>query len=210
MTNPKSNNSAGFTLLEIMIALLLLAVITTTSVSMLFLNIKGWERVADNSDKQLAELLTMARVEQIIRNMIPLNWQQQNRTRLLSFTGDARQVQFIAPAPQQYQPGGLFEYRLALEDDFEQGASLVLDYIPYNPKKSQFVLPQEGRRRLLLSGLEHVEFSYFGLLPNRNEPEWSDLWEQLNNNYPELVKISFIEVGTSRPREKIVRIRRSD
>ncbi|MCG7900500.1 MAG: prepilin-type N-terminal cleavage/methylation domain-containing protein [Candidatus Thiodiazotropha weberae] len=222
MTNPEVGHSAfrvrpdqyhrcgGFTLLEIMIALLLLTVITTTSVSMLFLNIKGWERVSDSSDRQLAELLTTARVEQIIRNIIPLTWQQKNRARLLAFMGDAQQVQFIAPAPQQYQPGGLFEYRLSLEDDFEQGRMLLLHYTPHNPKQSQFVLPQEGRRRILLSGLEHVEFSFFGFLPNRNEAEWTDRWEPLNNNYPELVKISFTEMGMTIPHEKIVRIRRND
>ncbi|MCG7937646.1 MAG: prepilin-type N-terminal cleavage/methylation domain-containing protein [Candidatus Thiodiazotropha lotti] len=222
MTNPEVGKSAfrvrpgqyrhcaGFTLLEIMIALLLLAVITTTSVSMLFLNIKGWERVTDSSDRQLAELLTTARVEQIIRNIIPLTWQHKNRVRLLAFMGDAQQVQFIAPAPQQYQPGGLFEYRLSLEDDFEQGRILLLHYTPHNPKNSQFVLPQEGRKRILLSGLEHVEFSFFGHLLNRNQPEWTDRWEPLNNNYPELVKISFTEMGMTTPHEKIVRIRRND
>ncbi|MEW8437185.1 MAG: prepilin-type N-terminal cleavage/methylation domain-containing protein [Candidatus Thiodiazotropha taylori] len=210
VSSGQTRHCGGFTLLEIMIALLLLAVITTTSVSMLFLNIKGWERVADSSDKQLAELLTTARVEQIIRNIIPLTWQKQNRIRELAFAGDAQQIQFIAPAPQQYQPGGLFEYRLSLQDDFEQGRILLLHYTPHNPKNSQFVLPQEGRKRILLSGLEQVEFSFFGLLLNRTEPEWSDRWEPLNNNYPELVKISFTEMGMTTPHEKIVRIRRND
>ncbi|MCG7910008.1 MAG: hypothetical protein JAY82_09565, partial [Candidatus Thiodiazotropha taylori] len=151
-----------------------------------------------------------ARVEQIIRNIIPLTWQKQNRIRELAFAGDAQQIQFIAPAPQQYQPGGLFEYRLSLQDDFEQGRILLLHYTPHNPKNSQFVLPQEGRKRILLSGLEQVEFSFFGLLLNRTEPEWSDRWEPLNNNYPELVKISFTEMGMTTPHEKIVRIRRND
>ncbi|MEJ2618957.1 MAG: prepilin-type N-terminal cleavage/methylation domain-containing protein [Candidatus Thiodiazotropha sp.] len=200
---------AGFTLLEMMIALLLLAVISTTSVSMLFLNVKGWERVAENSDEKLAKQLAVARVEQVIRNLIPLIWQQQNRVRQIAFSGDARHVQFIAPAPQQYRPGGLFEYRLALQDDLEQGTHLLLYYLPYQPNNHQFLLPEEGRKRILLSGLENIEFSFFGRLPNRTEPEWTDLWQQLNGNYPELVKITLTEEGMSMPNERIVRIRRN-
>jgi prepilin-type N-terminal cleavage/methylation domain-containing protein len=209
----KRANSAiachGFTLLEIMIALLLLAIITTTSVSMLFLNLKGWERVAENSDRQLAEQLTTARVEQIIRNIIPMIWQQQNRVRQIAFSGDAQHVQFIAPAPQQYQPGGLFEYRLTLQEDFQQGTRLLLHYIPYQPNNRQFLLPQEGSKRILLSGLEKIEFSFFGLLPNRTEPEWTGEWQPLNGNYPELVKITLVEEGMRMPNERIVRIRRN-
>jgi prepilin-type N-terminal cleavage/methylation domain-containing protein len=205
-----ANSCGGFTLLEIMIALLLLAIITTTSVSMLFLNIKAWERVTENSDRQLAEQLTTARMEQIIRNIIPLIWQQQNRVNQIAFSGDARHVQFIAPALQQYQPGGLFEYRLVLEDDFEQGVSLVLYYLPYHPENSQFVLPQRGHKRILLSGVDRAEFSFFGLLPNQTEAEWSDFWGALNANYPELVKISFTHAGMSAVNQRIVRIRRSN
>ncbi|MES9854399.1 MAG: prepilin-type N-terminal cleavage/methylation domain-containing protein [Candidatus Thiodiazotropha sp. L084R] len=199
--------SGGFTLLEIMIALLLLAVITTTSVSMLFLNIKGWERVSESSEVKIAEYLASARIEHLIRNLLPFTWQQK-RARQLAFSGDAQHIQFIAPAPQQYQSGGLFEYRLAQERDSELGLSLVLYYAPYYPNIEQFSLPEEGRRRVLISGLQYMEFSFYGKPQNRPQPEWTDQWEQTYRYFPELIKISHTEEGLDLPQERYVRIRR--
>ncbi|MET0009901.1 MAG: prepilin-type N-terminal cleavage/methylation domain-containing protein [Candidatus Thiodiazotropha sp. 6PLUC9] len=199
--------SGGFTLLEIMIALLLLAVITTTSVSMLFLNIKGWERVSERSEVEIAEHLTSARIEHLIRNLLPFTWQQK-RVRQLAFSGDAGHVQFIAPAPQQYQSGGLFEYRLVQERDSELGLSLVLYYAPYYPNIQQFSLPEEGRRRILISGLQNIEFSFYGKPQNRPQPEWTEQWQQSYRYFPELIKISHTEEGVDYPQEHFVRIRR--
>jgi prepilin-type N-terminal cleavage/methylation domain-containing protein len=202
-------SNSGFTLLEIMIALLLLAIITTTSVSMLFLNIKGWESVSERSNEQIAGYLVATRVEHMIRNLSPLIWQQR-KARQLAFSGDARHIQFIAPAPQQYQPGGLFEYRLTQENDPQSGQSLVLYYAPYYTHIKQFSLPEQGHRRILMSGLESVNFSFYGKQQNRFEVLWSDQWAQTDRYYPELIKISWVEQGASVSQEGIVRIRKHD
>ena len=189
-----------------MIALLLLAIITTTSVSMLFLNIKGWESVSESSDRQIAEHLALARVENMIQHLLPISWREQ-QMRLLAFSGDAGHIQFIAPAPQQYQAGGLFEYRLADEFDSEQGHSLVLYYAPYYPDAKRFSIPEQGRRRILVPGLESVRFHYYGRKYERAEPEWTDLWERTSRRYPELVRISTVPGGgNTSPEERFVRI----
>jgi general secretion pathway protein J len=205
--SPVMLHSGGFTLLEIMIAMLLLAVITTTSVSMLYINIKGWESVSKSSEEHMAEHLARSRVEQIIRTLLPFTW-QQNRAHRLAFSGDAGYIQFIAPAPQQYQAGGLFEYRLVQERDSEQGLSLVLYYAPYYPNTKNFSLPDQGHRRILISGLASVEFSFYGKLQIRSEAEWTDQWAETNAFFPELIKISHTLEGANSPQQSIVRIRR--
>lgn len=205
--SPVMLHSGGFTLLEIMIAMLLLAVITTTSVSMLYINIKAWERVSKSSEEQMAEHLARSRIEQMIRTLLPFTW-QQNRVHQLAFSGDAGYIQFIAPAPQQYHAGGLFEYRIVQERDSEQGLSLVLYYAPYYPNTKNFSLPEQGHRRILISGLASVDFSFYGKLQMRSEPEWTDQWPQTNALFPELIKISHRLQGENSPQQSVVRIRR--
>jgi prepilin-type N-terminal cleavage/methylation domain-containing protein len=199
----------GFTLLEVMIALLLLVVIMTTSVSMLFLNIKGWESVSEASEDKITTHLVSARIEYMLRNLIPLTWQDR-QSRYLAFSGDEHHVQFIAPAPQQYQSGGLFEYRLAQQHDSQQGLNLVLDYAPYYPQNRQFSLSDRGRgrRRILFTGLERIEFSFFGQLQPGSESEWVSRWSQNNRDYPELIRISHVALGRSGSKVHVVRVRR--
>jgi hypothetical protein len=126
----------------------------------------------------------------------------------LAFSGDSGHLQFIAPAPQQYQSGGLFEYRLTQERDTEHGVSLILYYTPYYPNIQQFSLPEKARRRTLISGLQRIEFSFFGKPQNRPEPEWTEQWLDTYQHFPEMIKISHTVEGQDRPQARYIRIRR--
>ena len=159
--NAVGRRSDGFTLLEVMVAMLLLAVIMTTSVTMLFINLKGWDKLIEHSDATLEEHLITTRVTSLIQHLVPLVWRDQKQ-RVLALSGDSRLFQFLSKAPQQYSDGGLFEYLLVQERAPEEGYSLVLYYTPLNPTATQMSLPENGTRRVLLTGLEEIEFAYWG------------------------------------------------
>ncbi|MFI0377395.1 MAG: type II secretion system protein J [Candidatus Thiodiazotropha sp.] len=187
--NGADHRSGGFTLLEVMVAMLLLAIIMTTSVTMLFSNLKGWERLTEHSDAVLEEHLIQKRVTSMIQHLVPLVWRDRSQ-RSLALTGEARQLQFISKAPQQYRAGGLFEYLLVQENAYQQGISLVLYFTPFDPNASQLTLPGNGSRRVLMTGLEALEFSYFGSKQERETAGWFDSWEAGSARYPELIRLS--------------------
>ncbi|MEW8460382.1 MAG: prepilin-type N-terminal cleavage/methylation domain-containing protein [Candidatus Thiodiazotropha endolucinida] len=189
VVNVAGHRSGGFTLLEVMVAMLLLAVIMTTSVTMLFINLKGWESLTEHSDAVLEEHLIQKRITSMIQHLVPLVWRDQKQ-RVLALTGEARQLQFLSKAPQQHRAGGLFEYLLVQENAYEQGISLVLYFTPLDPNASQLTLPGNGSRRVLMSGLEEVEFSYFGSKQERETAGWFDSWEAGSTRYPDLIRLS--------------------
>ncbi|MCU7890936.1 MAG: prepilin-type N-terminal cleavage/methylation domain-containing protein [Candidatus Thiodiazotropha sp. (ex Ustalcina ferruginea)] len=180
----------GFTLLEVMVAMVLLAVIMTTSVSMLFLNIKGWEGLTESSDRILENHLILARVTTLVQHLTPLVWRNQRQQRGLAFSGNAQQLHFISPAPQQHAAGGLFEYLLTQESDPEQGMSLVLYYAPLHADSETLSLPESGSRRVMITGLDEVQFSFYGRKRDRTKPEWTDSWESESQLYPKLIRMT--------------------
>ncbi|MCU7932604.1 MAG: prepilin-type N-terminal cleavage/methylation domain-containing protein [Candidatus Thiodiazotropha sp. (ex Codakia rugifera)] len=200
----------GFTLLEVMVAMVLLAVIMTTSASMLFLNIKGWEGLTENSDRILENHLILARVTTMVQHLTPLVWKNQRQQRGLAFSGNAQQLHFISSAPQQHAAGGLFEYLLRQESDPEQeGMSLVLYYAPLHPDREEFSLPERGSRRVMITGLDEVQFSFFGNKRDRVKPEWTDSWESVSHLYPKLIRMTQRHGGEQAMiQDRFMRIRR--
>lgn len=183
------SRTAGFTLLEIMVAMLLLTVIITSSTSLLFLNIRGWDALSADSEQALDEVLISERINGSLRNLMPIIRQTPAGRRLL-FLGEAKQLHFVSTAPQQFRSGGLFEYLLREEPDNENRLALVLYYTPYRPDATEFVLPNEGSKRTLIADTGGISFSYYGSKKRIGQPEWSDSWESELESYPQFVKLT--------------------
>ncbi|MCU7797329.1 MAG: prepilin-type N-terminal cleavage/methylation domain-containing protein [Candidatus Thiodiazotropha sp. (ex Myrtea spinifera)] len=183
-----SHSMRGFTLLEIMVAMLLLTVIVTSSVSLLFLNIRGWDALTADSEAALDEMLISERINSTLQTLSPLVWQTQKGKRL-AFEGESKRLHFVSSAPQQFRAGGLFEYLLQEELDSDNRPALILYYTPYQPDLLEFRLPQEGQRRTLISDTGGLYFSFYGRKSRLEQAEWWDNWESDANNYPEVVRI---------------------
>ncbi|MEJ2453195.1 MAG: prepilin-type N-terminal cleavage/methylation domain-containing protein [Candidatus Thiodiazotropha sp.] len=187
-THPRA---AGFTLLEIMVAMLLLAVIVTASVSLLFINIRGWDALVTDSEQSLDGVLIRDRLVTTLRQLSPLVW-QSGGNRQLAFNGETDRVQFISRAPMQFRQGGLFEYLLMQELDSENRRNLVLYYAPYRPDQTEFRLPEDGERRQLFSDIGGVTFGYWGVKQlGAKQAEWWEGWENNLDSYPAMVRIEF-------------------
>jgi prepilin-type N-terminal cleavage/methylation domain-containing protein len=196
----------GFTLLEVMVALVLLAVIMTTSVTLLFVNLKGWEGLTEHSDEIQQAHLIEKRVASLIEHLAPLVWRDQKQ-RQLALDGESQRFQFVSKAPQQYRAGGLFEYLLVQEVTDDLGLSLVLYFAPFDPNATHLTLPDNASRRVLLSDLQGVEFSYFGSKHNRETRVWRNDWGAASIRYPELIRLSLrYSTEKKRVRERYIRI----
>ena len=180
---------AGFTLLEIMVAMLLLTIIITSSVSLLFLNVRGWDGLMADSEQMLDEILIGDRINIALGRLVPLKRVVNGRQRLV-FAGEAQSVHFVSPAPRQFLAGGLFEYLLMVEKSPENGSDLVLYYAPYLPDGTAFSLPSEGEKRILMPNMERLGFSFYGKKGRRDSLEWSNSWAPESENYPEIIKMS--------------------
>ncbi len=205
LRRPPMRRTGGFTLLEIMVAMVLLAVIVTSTVSLLFINIRGWNGLVGDSERALDATLIDHRLLAMLRQTVPLVWSNAG-DRQLAFAGEPKRLQFISRAPQQYRAGGLFEYLLIEERDSENRPGLVLYYAPYYPEATGFALPEAGRRRLLYTDTGGVTFSYFGSQSRGQPAEWSENWPSGNEGYPQMVRLSFAGDGEGEASSRFARL----
>ena len=178
---------AGFTLLEIIVAMVVLAMIMTTAFSTLRLGDRSWEAGIKRAGESEQLRTTVDLLQRQFRQILPMVWADDNERRI-AFNGDRKRVQFIAPAPQHHGATGLFEFTLSGEAHGD-GIRLVLNYTLFNPDNTRLGPPDGGRRVLLAERLKSVELGYYGSRKKDEAPAWHRQWNPEEVRYPELVRL---------------------
>lgn len=196
----------GFTLVELLIAFVLVALISLLLFSGLRVGVRAWEGV-----EAAAEINTELR---LVRDFLRRTLSQVRAVTLLLegepylvFSGDAQQLEFVAPLSEQVGIPGLYLLRLGLENT-RYGPALVLRRWLFNPEvlaggrevpawqplgngssstsvmEDQDVAAGAYGVTLLLEGIEEFEISYYGFPegedPTLNidaQPEWQSIWQ---------------------------------
>jgi general secretion pathway protein J len=196
----RSPRIAGFTLLELLLAITLLGLIAVLLAGGVRLGARVWE----SGDVRAEEIARLEVVQTFLRRHLNQAVAlRPPRTRRLvrrddatgrparvrgSFEGDGESLRFAAPAPPQFGIGGFYVMTLELEEA-DEGQRLVLSARPYHPEMEERPRDDEDvRESVLLKGVDDVEFSYFGSLRRREEPQWRDRWEG-TRALPRLVRI---------------------
>ena len=183
-----SQCEAGFTLLEIMVAMVVLALIVTTAFGAVRMGERSWEAGHARS----TETETMRSVANVLQRqfnqILPLSWTVDTET-TIAFDGVGDRVRFIAPAPQHRGSTGLFEYTLAVETDTAtDNARLVLYYRLHDPDSDGFAPAESDRQRVLLvDQLKTASLAYYGSPVSDDEPEWHTQWNDDAEAFPLMV-----------------------
>lgn len=189
---PVSDRSSGFTLLEMLVALAILAVLTTLLAGALHL---GAGEIAQRTGRSsradgLAAAYRMFRTELAgARPVVPINMPGNQ----IVFDGRRDGVEFAAPAPRAVGSGGI----QLLSIDFI-GGKLRARWQPYDG-----VIPVVGGRAattVLIDRLRQVRFRYFGTLAPSVRPAWHDSWRD-QAKLPALVQLelTFFDGGAVPP-----------
>jgi general secretion pathway protein J len=178
---------AGFTLLEIIVAVVILAMIMTTAFGALRLGDRSWEAGIKRANESEQLRTTGNLLQRQFNQIVPMVWTVDNEPRI-AFNGDRRQVQFIAPAPQHHGATGLFEFTLSAEG-VEDDVRLVLNYTLFNPDHTSLGPSDGGRRVQLAERLKSVELEYFGSTKADEAPAWHAEWNTEQASYPEMVRL---------------------
>jgi general secretion pathway protein J len=187
----RPGREAGFTLLELLVAITVLGLLTGLLASGLGFGARVWERERRQLD-QWSELQT---VQELVRRMlseaVPLaGTASSGGQQSGAFLGSEDEVKFVGPPPAQSLVGGIYQYGLAsrLEPD---GTRLVLTWrlrTPEGPKRRRRVSNdepegmdmeqlQEGDEVVLAERLASVRFSFFGAEEQGSAARWRDRWQ---------------------------------
>jgi len=176
--------SGGFTLLELLVALLLLSLIFLLLTSGLQFGTRAWN-AGQGEPNSTSEVVA---VQQLLRRVLsearPLIIEATPTVRRhVFFVGNQNSVRFIAPVPEHLGVGGLYEVALYLTDDGGAASRLEMSWRLFRGAEGS-----EVRRVALLDKVAQIQFSYFGRPLPQGSPRWYGDWQDLES-LPDLIRM---------------------
>ncbi len=184
-----SFKSKAFTLLEVMIAMVILSLILLMLFSSLHTANKHWQVGQIRSEKNDEIRLSSFFIRKQISQAIPLIWADKNGRRLL-FSGEQDQLSFTANLPAHRGGGGLYFLTMHVIN-FESKNQLGLHYSLVQPDNSPLEnnISDETAYVDLIDNINEVTFSYFGNEDKKQEPQWYDKWPS-EKVLPKMIRIN--------------------
>lgn len=188
---------AGFTLLEMLVALTILALITAVGVG--GLRILG--RAQAHRAAASAALAQKGAAYDVLHNQLgralPLDWGSSDNP-LVAFEGDAQQVRFVDAQPL-YQPmTGLILWQIDIEDEPSGGSRLIVRRKAFKLGGPGFESLASATPQLLLASPARLRFAYFGAVERDAPPTWRDSW-RANVHLPQAIRLARDDDGASPP-----------
>lgn len=183
---------AGFTLLEMLVAITLLALIAASLSGSLRFGLRVWE-TADRVD----EKSRVAAVQQLL-----FRWLQEteqirmpgNDGNLLRgiFEGHAQALRFAGVQHGIGLPGGYYLNELYFDESGKDGGALMLRRRLVQPVDAGLMAAAhesvDGEARVLLEGVVKLEITFFGSENVADAPAWLESW-QGRLDLPKLVRV---------------------
>ena len=188
-TAGEAPNARGFTLLELMIALTLLALLS----AVLFGSLRLARRSTDGGDAKVEAAASMRLAQEFLRTNLeaqhPLRMRKIVDSPLL-FSGTRNQLRYAAELPPRVAGGGIWFYRLSLGSD-DARAPLTLERIV--PDLAADAMPEfaNADRSVLADGIAELTLGYFGRdadAATNVAPTWRDHWDDVQQ-LPMVIRI---------------------
>jgi general secretion pathway protein J len=201
---------SGFTLIEMIIALVLASLLSVVIASGLHLGIRSWEAVSSKVNDGSDTYVSMHALRRVLSSLRPERVRDDDGTPQAAFYGTRNEVMFIAPLEQIGNQDDLY-WIMVKERIAENGdMSLVLYLLPFN-EKTQFdddenaalknIVWQEKIDEILQLESEIVvgnpdfsgiSFEYLHI-DNNGDEVWEEEWIE-NSQLPRSIKVT-LEFG---------------
>ena len=178
---------AGFTLVELLVALTLLGLLSGLVFGGFRFGVRAWERVDAHVDHASEIQWAQAFLRRRLSEAAPVRPATKQRNRPVLFEGTSTTLAFVTVLAVHGEVGGHSVLKLDLRRRDGAGA-LILGWAPHRFDAEDLDV-QELDERVLIDGVERVEFAYFGRAdPEQARPGWRDEWRDAER-LPRLVRI---------------------
>ena len=202
MKTRPSNPARGFTLVELQIALLIVAAMAALMAGALRLSSKTWTTVNNQQDGVEHRYFLAQYLRRHLSNARFMRVTTEDHGSVTSFFGNEETVNFVAPWPAFHNDGELFWWSIGMEEDEEtRQNNLVASYFPYTTgalasfssdsrilaesntealkfdKNGAIYLEEVERKQIAVAeGIEKFELAYF-YRDEEGIQKWVKEWE---------------------------------
>lgn len=177
----------GFTLLELLVVMAILALIMTASFGAVRLGTRSFEAGITRTNETEQVRATADFLRRQFAQLALISYEADGET-VIFFSGDREVIRFIAPAPQHSESVGLFVYKLTSDGDVDD-QFLRLAYLPYDPGAADFANSEDAHELVLIEHLSEARFEFYGKNSDREDPAWSDAWGGEQARLPQMIRV---------------------
>ena len=182
----RRDGPAGFTLLELLIALTLVGLLATLVFGGVRLAARAWGRTDDRAAEAADRWAVVNVLRDAITGAYPAFASPDPRDRTIAFDGEAASLVLLAPLPQAIAAGVTAEMRFYLAGE-GAAKTLVLGWRLDLPSAETGGTLRENRVALL-DRVRRIGFAYFGADEPGEAPVWHQSWSG-RTVLPQLVRI---------------------
>jgi general secretion pathway protein J len=201
----KARSQAGFTLIEIIVAMTLLATMMLLLYSGLSFALRSWDAGDANGRRTADRRIGENFLRRELTELFPMRWKDGTALRF-AFEGDARHLRFVSSRPAGVSTGGLALVGVEVEEGERRNQrDLVMRRAMPDDDAKDFRPLDRAERAILVAGIDSVAFSYFGSLNDFTEPVWTDTWPH-PGRIPQMVRVRVTESGGATLPELVVKL----
>lgn len=184
--------SQGFTLVELTIALVLMALMSALMFGSLSFAGRSW----DGGEAKAEQVNTMRQTAEFLRAQIGTQFPLRARKIVdfpLRFAGERNEMRYAAALPSRVAEGGVYLFRLRVVREGDK-SRLVQERLIPDPASTEDPVFTDADRSILAEGIGELRISYFGRDPGVAEteaPTWRDRWDD-KQRLPLLVRIEVL------------------
>ncbi len=176
----RATRESGFTLIEVLIGITLLAMLGALIASGTRLGGRAWTTAERQTTDGDTVPLVQALLRRTIVHAVPAFVSDDPRNRTIDFTGEPNGLSLVAPRPGTQDDGPWVRQRFYVG---QQGTSRTL-FVSLTPVAP----PVPGGPIPLLGHISQMEFSYFGSQSPGGPPAWQNSWTN-RTRLPDLIRI---------------------
>lgn len=198
--------NGGFTLLETVVALTLLAVMLGMLFAGLRMGARAWEAGTGRGDRADQVLLAYSFLRKELSAAFPWRFKDPMTVRL-AFAGEREALRFVSMRPADLGGGGLAFVAFSFEPGTgaQKAGRLVMRRALADSAHGDFAAVDGAEKFALLDGVSAARFEYFGAENDSANPAWSDRWD-FPARMPSHVRLR-IELGEEKLPEMVVALR---
>ena len=177
--NLDKHKSAGFTLLELLIAMSLLGFILALLYGGMRLGARSWDAGELRTQNSTHLALVQGFLRRELSQVTPFHWKKKVDMNL-AFIGEPDSIKLVAPIAVRLGKGGLFLISFELAQDNGVSQLVMRRAIP-DADSVDFTALENAEKIVLADHVEELSLAYFGGKTKDAKPQWLDEWGSLDS-----------------------------
>ena len=179
----------GFTLIEMLVALVLLAAMMSLLYSGVSFGLRSWDAGDANGRRVADRRIGENFLRRELTELFPMRWKDP-MTLKYAFEGARDHLRFVSSRPAGVSEGGLSLVGVEVEQGADpRSRNLVMRRAMPDDAAKDFGPLDQSKPTILLEDVDAVSFAYFGSENDFTDPQWYDTWT-FEGHIPQLVRIS--------------------